>query len=275
MKKFLLCLGVGLLLAAGPAPAAAQERPAAPRDNPAFRQFQDEGGKMEFLGNNLGVDGWALIDKDGKVVTAIYVTPQGALIKGWLFDPEGNAMTPKQLVAYKARINGSQAALPGAEKGQSSKAENFYAQVERAAWVRVGKADAPYLYMFINVNCGHCQELWKKFRPAVSAGTLQIRLIPFGSEESNRDGGAALLSVDNPGEAWQKYIEGKTDALSKDKARKGAAEKIEANSKLFREWGLPEVPFTIYRKLTDGVVTAIVGQPENIMVVQADLMKNN
>jgi thiol:disulfide interchange protein DsbG len=275
MKNILLCLAFGLLLTAGIATAAAPEKPAAPRDNPAFRQFQDDGGKMEFLGNNLGVDGWALIDKDGKVVTAIYVTPEGALIKGWLFDPEGNALTPRQLAAYKARINGSQAALPGAEKGQSSKAENFYAQVERAAWVRTGNKDAPYLYMFINVNCGHCQELWKKLKPAVSAGTLQVRLVPFGEADANREGGAALLSVDNPGEAWQKFIEGKADALSKDKARRGAIEKIDANSKLAKEWKLPDVPFTVYRKLTDGVVTAIVGQPENVMMVQADLIRNN
>jgi thiol:disulfide interchange protein DsbG len=253
---------------------AEQTEPMPPRENPAFKKFQDEGGKIEFLGRAMDLDGWVLVDRDGKVVTAIYVSPSGALIKGWLFDQEGRALTPQQIAAFQARINGSQASLPGAEKGLSSKAENFYAAVERSAWVRVGSKDAPYIYVFINISCEHCQALWKKLIPAVDSGRLQVRLVPFGWEEMNREGGAALLSAPNPQLAWQKYIDGDKSFLSKDKIAKGALDRLEVNNTLARKWKVPDVPFTIYKKLSDGVVTAIVGLPDNLLVLQADLIKN-
>jgi thiol:disulfide interchange protein DsbG len=284
LRLLFIVMALALMLAAGniafaDAGAAPTDKPekkaATPADNPAFKKFLDEGGRMEFLGNAYGLDGWLLIHKDNKLTT-IYTTPEGGLIKGGLFDPSGQPVTAQQIQAFQARMNGAQGAVPGAERGGASKAETVYAKVEKANWVRVGSKDAPYLYMFINVGCAHCQELWKKLQPAVKAGTLQLRIVPFGEKELNRDGGAALLSVDKPGDAWQEFIDGKQDSLASDKIKGDARKQIDANTKLVQQTGIPgPLPFTIYRKLTDGTVTAIVGEPDNIMVVQADLMKNN
>lgn len=247
-----------------------------PADNPAFKKFIDEGGRMEFLGHAYGVDGWLLVFKDNKYTT-IYTTPDGGLIKGGLFDPNGQPVTSQQIQAYQARMNGAQGAVPGADKAPgASGAEAVYARIEKANWVKVGSKDAPYLYMFINVACTHCQELWKKLQPSVKAGTLQVRLVPFGEKPENREGGAALLSSDKPGDAWQDYMDGKKDALSKDKIRGDTLQEVDANTHLVQSAKIPgPLPFTMYRKLTDGTVTAIVGEPDNIMVVQADLMKND
>ena len=275
MALALLLATGGISRAADADSAAPAKKAATPAENPAFKKFIEDGGRMEFLGNAYGVDGWLLIHKDNKFTT-IYTTPEGGLIKGGLFDPAGQPVTAQQIQSYQARMNGAQGAVPGAEKGGASKSETVYAHVEKANWVRVGSKDAPYLYMFINVGCPHCQELWKKLQPSVKAGALQVRIVPFGEKEGNRDGGAALLSVDKPGDAWQDFIDGKPDSLSRDKIKGDALKEIDANTKLVQTAGIPgPLPFTIYRKLTDGTVTAIVGEPDNIMVVQADLMKNN
>jgi thiol:disulfide interchange protein DsbG len=277
-------LALALMLAAGSASAAdaggapgdkPDKKIVTPADNPAFKKFLDEGGRMEFLGNAYGLDGWLLIHKDNKLTT-IYTTPEGGLLKGGLFDPSGQPVTSQQIQAYQARMNGAQGAVPGAEKGGASKAETVYARIEKANWVRVGSKDAPYLYIFINVGCPPCQDLWKKLQPSVKSGSLQVRIIPFGEKPENRMAGAALLSADKPGDAWQEFIDGKPDALGKDKVRGDALKAIDANNELVEKTNIPApYPFTIYRKLTDGTITAIAGLPDNIMVVQADLMKNN
>jgi hypothetical protein len=251
------------------------KKPVTPADNPAFKKFLEDGGRMEFLGNAYGVDGWLLVHKDNKITT-IYATPDGGLVKGKLFDPNGQPVTVQQVQAYEARMNGAQGAVPGAEKGGASKAETVYAKVEKANWVRVGSKDAPYMYIFVNVGCKPCQELWGKLQPSVKEGKLQVRIIPFGEKPENRMGGAALLSADKPGDAWQAFIDGKVDALGKDKVRGDTLKEIDANTDLVNAVNIPApYPFTIYRKLTDGTITAIAGLPDNMMVVQADLMKNN
>jgi len=253
------------------APAAANP----PKENPAFKQLTDAGGRIEFLGNDLGVDGWIVLDKVGKYQAVLYTTPSGAIVQGTLFGQDGKALTPGQIAAFKARSNGSQSAVPGAEKGFGSKAEQLYALLEHAHWVRLGAANAPYLYLVLNPACPHCQDLWKKLQPAVKAGTLQVRIVPFGSDPVNVGPGNALLSVDNPAEAWQGYVEGTPGALGKDKEKPAGAEKFKDNTLLCKRWIQTKMPFVMYRKLADGTLNAIVGEPENVMLVQADLMKSN
>lgn len=281
MKKF-IALFVALVMTASVA-AYAQGQAAndgKPGGNKAFKQFEQDGGKMEFIGNAYGVDGWALIDKNNKVQTTIYTTPEGGMVRGLLFDPDGTPITPGQLTAMQAKKAGSQAALPNLEKANparlngQSKAEAFYAQVEKSGgWAQAGSASAPYIYMFMNVSCVECQDVWKKLQGPVNAGTLQVRLFPFGKEPANRDGGAALLSVDRAGDAWTSFMDGKTEALDKGKIKVGTLDKLDANTKLVSSWKVPSTPFIFYRKLTDGTLVGIPGPPQNIMLMQADLIR--
>jgi hypothetical protein len=279
MNRYLAIFMAFALFVGAPAFAAEEAKPAATTSN-AFKKFEQDGGKMEFIGNAYGVDGWALINKNNVVQTTIYTTPEGGMVRGLLFDPNGNPLTPGQLAAMKAKKEGSQAALPNLEKANparlngQSKAEAFYAQVEKlGGWVQAGAASAPYIYMFMNVGCVECQDTWKKLQGPVNQGTLQVRLVPFGKEPLNRDGGAALLSVDRPGDAWTSYIAGKTEALDKGKIKSGGWDKIDANTKLVSSWKVPNVPFIFYRKLTDGTLVGIPGPPQNIMLLQADLIR--
>lgn len=238
----------------------------------AFAEFEKQGGFIDYLGREGSLDGFTLVTPDQQLKT-IYLTPDGYLVMGILLDKNGDNATARQLAAYRARLDGGQQALPGAEKATTvSKAEQVYATVENAGWVRVGREDAPYIYMFVNANCDHCKAMFKDLQPAVKTGQLQIRLVPFGSADANRTGGAALLSVDDPGAAWLQYINGDTAALGADKIKPGAADKLAANTQLVKDQGIKGPPFTLYRRPADGIITGIVGRPANIMALMADLL---
>jgi hypothetical protein len=252
-----------LLLAASFAFAA--ERPA------VLKKFEEDGNKVEFIGNAYGMDGWMISNAKDQMQT-VYTNAEGALVLGILFSPDGVAETQKQLEAYKQRASGSQAAAPAAEQS-SSRSEKFYAETEKAAWVALGDSKAPYLYAFINVNCGHCQLFWKDIEGPVKEGKLQVRLVPYGETEANRDGGAALLSAEHPDEAWSAYVSGDKAALSKDKIKAEAYDKIAANTVLAKSGKFGTPPFTLYRRPGDGILTAIAGRPENTMLLLAEFLK--
>ena len=286
-RRAFAALGFAALLCL-PQPAAAQKAPTAQKPVPAasapdndlrhpeLEKFKKDGGEVEFIGHAFGLDGWLLTRKDLPPRTA-YTTPQGGLVLGQLVNPEGSVETMSQLHALKAKMEGSQQALPGAEEAKStaSKPERFYALLERrAAWVQAGKDEAPYLYMLMNVNCDHCKEYWKELEPAVKQGRLQVRLVPFGTAPANRDGGAALLSSADPGAAWSEYIAGKTDALAAAKIVDGALAAVAANTKLVTEFNIGYTPFTMYRRPDDGKLTVIPGKPGNLMLLQAELTRN-
>lgn len=238
-----------------------------------LQKFESEGGKVEYLGNAYGLDGWLLV-KEGMPPQAAYTTRQGGLVMGPLVDPEGIVITQNQLAAWRAKAEGrSQAALPGSAESQARNAETFYGQVEQANWIKAGSDDAPYIYMFMNVTCDHCQNYWKDLQDQVKAGKLQVRLVPFGVQDENKITGAALLSVADPAAAWTQYINGNKSALSKDKIVDGAVAKLDANRALLAKWNVASTPFTIYRRLNDGKVMVINGRPQNAMMIMADMIK--
>jgi hypothetical protein len=284
-RAFALLGLVALLCLPQPAPAqkaptAQTAVPAAGPQNelrhPELEKFKTDGGEVEFIGHAFGLDGWLLTRQDLPPRTA-YTTAEGGLVLGQLVNRDGEVETMSQLHALKAKMEGSQEAMPGAEepKSTASKAERFYAMLERrAAWVQAGKEDAPYLYMMMNVNCDHCQEYWKALQPAVKEGKLQVRLVPFGAQPANRDGGAALLSSSDPGTAWSDYINGNKEALASSKIVDGAIAAIAANSKLLGDFNVPQAPFTIYRRPDDGKLTVIAGKPGNMLLLQAELARN-
>lgn len=242
-------------------------------DHPGLKKFIEEGGKVDYLGNLHGLDGWVVSMGEAEPRT-VYTNKQGAMVMGILMSEDGTVETQKQLLNLKNRIEGSQTAMPGAEKSNGAKVERLYAEIEKANWLKIGAEDAPYIYVIMNVNCDHCQNYWKDLQPQIKAGRVQVRLLPFGKADANRDGGAALLSVADPGAAWLDYIGGKTELLAKDKAVIDKFGDIDANTALVNKWKLQGTPpYTVYRKRSDGKIVAIVGRPKNMMLLQADLLK--
>lgn len=240
--------------------------------HPEFAKFVNEGGTIEFLGHAYGLDGWILINKQGNPQYA-YTTKEGGLVIGMLIGNDGKVETQRQLAAWQLKTKGGQDALPGAAASNLGGAEKVYAEVEKSNWVQMGSDDAPYIYMFANVNCDHCQKFWKDIAGAVKQGRVAVRFVPFGAKEANRDGGAALLSVANPMAAWEAYLAGDKAVLGADKIADGALDKVAANTKLFGDRRMQGPPFTMYRKPSNGRLQVIAGRPDNSMLVLADLMK--
>ncbi len=274
IKQTVCALGVTLFLVVGLASGAAAQSSAAAdivARTPALTDFQKEGGVVEYLGREGSLEGFALITKDQNLKT-VYLTPEGTMVMGILVDDTGANLTAAQLRAYQQRLEGDQAALPGAEATDVSKAERVYAAAEKAAWVSVGESDAPYVYMFLNVNCDHCKAMFRDLQGAVTSGQVQLRLLPYGTADANREGGAALLSVADPAAAWLAYIKGDQTALSADKIAPGSLEKIAANTALVSAQKIKGPPFTLYRRPSDGVVTGMVGRPKNPLALVSDLV---
>lgn len=262
--------------AAAPADAAAVAADSAAQSvwtqkYPAFADFEKSGGMVEYLGRSGSLESFVLLGAD-KSVKTVYVTPENTMVMGILVDAEGRNMTAPQLLAYRKRLTGDQSAVPGAEKGTMSKAEQVYAGVEKSAWIKAGSDDAPYIYMFMNVNCDHCKAMFMDVAPLIKAGKLQVRLVPFGATTTNREGGAALLSSADAFVAWQAYINGDKEVLGKDKIAAGTLEKIDANTAFATSNKLQGPPFSIYRRPADGVITAMVGRPKNTLALMADLL---
>lgn len=276
MKKTTTALLAAALCFLAAVPAFAQGNTPRKPDTAELRAFEARGGKLEYLGRSFDVDGWLPVKRDGTPSNdALYVTPTGAIVKGHLFSPGGQNLTKTQFQLYKFRQGGSQKALPEADAGNDAvpKAEQFYTATEASNWVRAGMIDAPYVYMYVNVNCDHCQSMFRTLKGSVEKGLLQLRIVPLGEMDENLNGGAALLSVDDPADSWQKYMDGQKGELHKTKIKGDALEKMRSNNKMAKKFSVPAPPFIIYRKVSDGSLMVTVGKIDNPMQMMSDLMK--
>ena len=85
-------------------------------NHPELQKFVKDGGRIDFLGNAYGLDGW-MLTKDEMEPRTVYTTPEGGVVMGVLIGPDGTVETTNQMAALKDRLQGGQAAVPGADKG--------------------------------------------------------------------------------------------------------------------------------------------------------------
>lgn len=254
--------------------AMAQDR------HPALQLFEDKGFTVDPLGSAYGVDGWIIRNDAGQVQYA-YTTPEGGLITGVLFDEKGQLYTSKQIEKFRSVVDkGSQEALEfknTVEKSNAPKSELIYASIENAKWFAVGSDDAPYIYTFINPTCVHCVEFWNdRMKAPVDSGDLQIRFVPFGGQDANRNAAALLLTSPDAEKIWRDYAAGNKNAYDQAKVMnipEGIYDAVDVNSGLFRNNKMPSVPFTIYRAPADGKIKIVAGVPENTMMILADFLR--
>ncbi len=248
--------------------------------HPGLQTFEKLGFSVEPLGNAYGVDGWIIRNNQGQVQYA-YVTPEGGLITGVLFDDQGKMYTSKQIEKFKKVVDkGSQEALEFAdsvEKSNAPKSERVYAEIEMAKYFSVGNTDAPYIYTFMNPTCSHCMDFWNNhLKEPVDQGQIQVRFVPFGAQDENRAASALLLVSPDAEAIWRDYANGNKQAYDKINAMKipeGIYDAVDVNTGLFRTHKMTDVPFTIYRAPADGKIKVIAGVPENVMMILADFLR--
>lgn len=67
-----------------------------------LKALQNSGADVFFIGSELGLDGWAIVAKNGALSYA-YTNAQGGLMNGYLFDGEGRSVTIRQLTSLKEK----------------------------------------------------------------------------------------------------------------------------------------------------------------------------
>ena len=280
--KILPKLLTGALMLALPYGAHAQGQTTGTSKTPhvALQTLIQQGYNVEFLGNDFGVDGWIVRDQNDQVQYA-YQTPEGGLITGLLFAPDGTLHTAKQIEKYSAVVeSGSQDALSfksAVDESNAPVSERVYAEVEKAKWFAVGDSDAPYIYTFMNPTCTHCVEFWNDhMKSLVDDGQLQIRFVPFGKADVNRDASAMLLTAPNAEEIWRDYASGNEDAYDGAEdanVPEGIYDAIDLNSAIYAKRKFTHTPFTIYRAPNNGEIKIIAGVPKNTMMLLADFIR--
>jgi len=273
---------------------------------PLLKKFAEEKkATLHKLGHKHGLDGW-LIDIDGQPQFA-YSTPDGGIVFGVLLSPTGHVETVDQMRIWEGKKKDGilpdtpaaaaeqpaptetakkpQAAEPAAaataavappkkDTKSSNRSKMFYGIVEKAHWFTVGKNNAPYIYIFMNPSCAHCLEYWSDLQPYIEDGTIQVRMLPFGSTPDNRVPSAALLSSADPAAAWQSYVDGNKDILAADKVTAETAyNKSDSNTAIWTEWRLPATPFTVYRSPESGEIKVLSGRPENLLLLLSDFIR--
>lgn len=268
---------------------------AEPTPPPMLQGFvKEKGVTLHDMGMRYGLQGWA-IEMNGRVQYA-YTSPEGGVVFGILFTPEGDPETPNQVRALQGKLED---VVPGAENQKKAddvlsraeenrkaneaatnkndkgkdRAEQFFTDIEKSHWFAMGDNSAPYIYILMNPTCGHCIEYWKQLKPSVDDGNLQVRIIPFGRAEENKISSAALLSNISPAEAWQLFTTGNGHVVTEDKVVEGTYDKVAENTALWINWKLPTPPFTVYRSPADGKVKVISGQPDNILLLLSEFIQ--
>ncbi len=304
MKYFIqICVTVIFLVAYS---ASSFAQSTEPERHVLLQQMIDEKNlNLYYLGKSYGMDGWVL--EGGDIVQYAYTTTEGGIVFGLQFGPDGQIETNGQLKTLQGKMMEERKVSSGVapsikpkpttavvekpknkavrpsvtqksdkikktNKNEKSKSELFYAAAENSNWISIGDSNAPYIYIFMNLACEHCQDYWNDVSPAIENGSIQIRLIPFGKVDINREAGAALLSVEKPADAWKKYVAGDKDVLSSKLATKESYAKIDSNSQLWSDWQLPSAPFTVYYSTTAKKIKVIAGRPDNTLLLLSEIM---
>jgi hypothetical protein len=276
------------------------EKPAQPDPslNPVLAVIIKNGAKLYYMGSRAGLDGW-LIVKDGQVQIAYAPAGNQLAMIGVLFGPSGENVTADQVQALLSSNKELTAMLtsvatglpPGAPVNANAVAasalppstlevtpanaespgERLLKELQQKAnGITVGAAGAPLLYMVVDPGCPHCKATWKVLRDMVFKNALQIRLIPIGTLDSDRERAAAVfLHTADPLNAWDKYAGGDQSQLAgaPDPALLAA---VRANGALIDSWHIDTTPYLAWRG-KDGKVKILRGEPDNIGTVLSDI----
>lgn len=188
-----------------------------------------------------GLEG-VVLETGGPQHLIAYLTPDGHVVIGSLFDRDGKNLT----------VEHGEAHVPAPDYA------NLWEEAESSAWVaEAAGTDVPaaVVYVFLDPNCAYCKLAWKALQPYRAAG-LEIRWMPvaFLAEDSMAKS-AQLFAARTPEEveAHLKGFLAEGAGVVTTTVDPALQEKVEANNTLMRERGFQGTPVVIYRD-ADGVV---------------------
>lgn len=194
-----------------------------------------------------GLRGFAGVAGDQPV--AVYLQEDGHAIVGMRLDAEGNPVDEAVLEQLVAKPLSDQA----------------WAQLESAAWVLDGKADAPrVVYTFSDANCPYCNRFWEAARPWVDEGKVQIRHLLVGIiKEDSPAKAAAILGAPDPSAALTENESNfdKGGIAPAPSVPDDVLQTLGNNQRLMMNMGFRGTPGIVVRQ-SDGLIDKYNGMPQ-------------
>jgi len=152
------------------------------------------------------------------------------------------------------------------EEGKANSVSDIiWDSLEHSYFVEKGNPNAPMVYVFTDIFCGHCTNLYKNLKTYVDRNIIRVRYIPIGilSEKSLKSL-LGIMSSENYVAAWSDYYDnGNTDVINTPATAEGAT-RLQHNIKLFDEWNLKGTPSIFYKNIKGGDVKFLHGEPNDI-----------
>lgn len=279
MRLLLIALGLSMV-----SPLAfAQSKSAIPDVPEALQALSERGAQMRYLGREHGMDGWIAIYQGQEQY--YYITQDGkAFVTGLMFGSDGRPVTIEQVQKLQSQSGDvldllAQGAAPAQAPTQAptisetlnakSPAERMFADIENSNTVRLGSANAPVIYSFVDPQCPHCHKFITELKKDyIETGLVQVRLIPVGFQQGSLAQAAVLLASPDAEERFYKHLDGDQTALPAKSDISTQA--IQKNMALMQAWKFNVTPLTVYRSAS-GEIKIIRGVTKDIPGMIADL----
>ena len=268
---------------------------------PVLTEMARNGAKLFPMGERSGLFGWFVL-KDGEVQMVYLAPDRKSVLIGGLFTVEGDNVTGAQITELvqtnkevaalvntvgrqqqdiaAAGVAGGAAVVPGqAPSGKMgsfgvpvSPGERLFQDLLAAGGVTVGHNENAQISMVVDLRDPRSLETWRELRESVKANRIQVRLIPVGNGDGEKERLAAqLLRAVNPLDAWEKHVDGDANVLAgvADPVRVQA---VKANDGLMERWNIRATPYLVYRA-KDGRIKIVQGKPERMAAVLSDLLQ--
>lgn len=281
-KSLYLCIGLATLSFVSTGTYAQNSNDTLlPKMPEPIQNLANEGAQIRFLGKDNGVDGWIAI-KNGQE-QYFYVLPSGGFVSGILFDAKGKAVTMDQINRLRQQSGELLDALTTdtptvpAHVTDTTKTEKYefktpseqlYYDLENSNWLPVGRAGTPLFYSFVDIQCGHCNNMMEKLKPHIESSKVQVRIIPVGFRDETQAQAAYLLAAPSPVSLYWRFLDGDKDALpaSPEISKQG----VQRNMAVMQSWKLSVTPLIVYRA-KNGKVKIIRGMPKDLEALIKDL----
>lgn len=246
----------------------------------SLQTYIEQGAQMKYLGRERGFDSWLSIRGGIEEFYHVPANNTSTFFMGIMYDESGKPITLDQIRRLQnnndALLNGMMGEAPSnnirkeiIEQKEKTPAQRLYSDVENSNWVVLGNIKAPHIYVFIDPQCPHCHEYLKDLEIYISAGSIQLRIVPVGVVKPESKGQAAyILAAKNGGKLLYDYIKGDSNALMADDTinLQGA----ERNLSILQSWKFDVTPVTIY-KSSNNQIKLIRGRASNINDIINDM----
>lgn len=272
-----------------------------PIDVVAFEKFSNNDNiNFVYLGASNSIDMWLSVGSNGMEVLSTTLDGK-SLIVGPVYDREGkniistniNKLIPglgeaiyiysqknvrdnidAEILAFQQINEVRQAAIDRKEDDVNADLTSLmWKALGDSNYIELGDPDAPIIYMFSDIFCGHCSSLLTDLRPYIKSKNIRLRYIPIGilSNESII-GALGILSSADPKLAWHEYYDNHNALVLKTEATDKGIKNLETNLMLFDNLGLKGTPSLFY-KTRGGEVKFLYGKPSSIEDFINDISK--